>query len=1122
MADQFQAEILRVLCLDGGGIKGYTSLLILRRIFRTMVAEGHLHEVPRPCDVFDLIVGTSTGGLIAVMLGRLHMSIDECITKYEQVGKKVFGKKHYGGALGKVFKGLSSSFIYDIKALQEQVMLVLDDKHIERDTKFLERGVPLCKVMLCVTRTEIGKPDILRNYTSFHPTAENYSCTIWEAASATAAAPLYFKSVQFKETGERWCDGGLRRNNPINEALSELSRERGWKDRKIGCVLSLGTGVKKSDSITSSIASILKGVVAMVTDADDIAKVFASSELGIELFRTHRYFRFSIPQGMQDLKLDEWEETEKMRALATDYLSFAKRLVKFFRSKSRVAQTFVLWGLGGVGKTQIALKFAETVRHRLSVFWIRADRFANFAADYAQILKELGGVLPQQARSDDDSSNVLETTRRILEEESDRWLLILDNADDMDAFLGRHVNPNEDNGLSISQFLPRQGRMLITTRDRRFQGTVGAASDGLKVDSMSEKEATELLLACIPGYLIREHSNTISQAQQLVQDLGCLPLAIAQAAANIVEQQLTLDEYVSFFQNKKQRMGLMEAPAHDFQTTDPRNASQSVNITWQISFDVLVEKHPLSAVLITYIGCLHWRNIPRFLIRQLPEFQVESDPGCVEYMVHLVVHERILGRSTPAEVSTYVGHLVDIAWGFFPLVQERSDPDWVLATYLAPHATRMIELCEETSMSSKPLSILLLRTSQFYGRSNIFDAAVYLAEKAQEMGRKEWDSSPGIILTFMKNAYHQYMDAAEYKEAEQTVREALQFLESDFAKSSIAPAQLEEHRISLQSHLAMRIMPRCDHATREQLHRSQLASGIVGEWTARGITIRHNLAWALFEQGKLEEADSTNAALLQFAETDAGKVAVSRRLYLIMLNLRCRIIRKMSSRADDRSMDNWDDSMTQAKEELLQVYGLVFKESLEVWGIEDIDTWKAANNLTGCLIDYGMIIECYSILSAVLTAGIVAKVRGQGKFKVTLNNLTKTTKVCLHDLQWSGTQGKLKVEECRRLLHEWRKSSSCTAEDDSHDALNNQAVYLQSKGEFVEAERQHFRSIELCEQAGQSVPGLYLYNLMLAIARQGRLDEAREFRDKHLDEIAAEEASYGTLQHCMELSARDR
>jgi hypothetical protein len=65
--------------LDGGGIKGYTSLLILKRILRTVKVEGGLPDIPKPCDVFDLFVGTSTGGIIAVMLRRLRMMIDESI-----------------------------------------------------------------------------------------------------------------------------------------------------------------------------------------------------------------------------------------------------------------------------------------------------------------------------------------------------------------------------------------------------------------------------------------------------------------------------------------------------------------------------------------------------------------------------------------------------------------------------------------------------------------------------------------------------------------------------------------------------------------------------------------------------------------------------------------------------------------------------------------------------------------------------------------------------------------------------------------------------------------------------------------------------------------------------------
>jgi patatin-like phospholipase/acyl hydrolase len=128
---------LRILCLDGGGIKGYTSLLILKRVLRTMKAEGQLAEIPKPCDVFHLIVGTSTGGIIAVMLGRLHMTIDDCIAKYEQVGGSVFGKKP--GKLGKAFKGLTSSSIYDIKILQEEVKKIAG-------VELFQEPTPACKV----------------------------------------------------------------------------------------------------------------------------------------------------------------------------------------------------------------------------------------------------------------------------------------------------------------------------------------------------------------------------------------------------------------------------------------------------------------------------------------------------------------------------------------------------------------------------------------------------------------------------------------------------------------------------------------------------------------------------------------------------------------------------------------------------------------------------------------------------------------------------------------------------------------------------------------------------------------------------------------------------------------
>ena len=140
------AQSLRILSIDGGGIKGYSSLLILRRIIRSLVSEGNLAHEPRPCEVFDLIAGTSTGGLIAVMLGRLHMTVDECIAAYEEVGRKIFGGGGpAGGQVGKLVKGLTSSAFYDVETLQEEVKKVLDMRGLPRNEAFLEEK-PMCKV----------------------------------------------------------------------------------------------------------------------------------------------------------------------------------------------------------------------------------------------------------------------------------------------------------------------------------------------------------------------------------------------------------------------------------------------------------------------------------------------------------------------------------------------------------------------------------------------------------------------------------------------------------------------------------------------------------------------------------------------------------------------------------------------------------------------------------------------------------------------------------------------------------------------------------------------------------------------------------------------------------------
>ena len=171
------------------------------------------------------------------------------------------------------------------------------------------------------TERTASSPAAFRNYEVTHATHAEYKGTIWESASATAAAPVYFRPVTLS-SGTKCVDGGfmMGRNNPIEVALTEALTIESFKDREIGCVVSLGTGVPELNSVPGSALGVLLTSVKMLLDSERIARSFESKERGRDLRETDRYFRFNVPQGMHDLKLDDYEEIHRMQAVTDHYL----------------------------------------------------------------------------------------------------------------------------------------------------------------------------------------------------------------------------------------------------------------------------------------------------------------------------------------------------------------------------------------------------------------------------------------------------------------------------------------------------------------------------------------------------------------------------------------------------------------------------------------------------------------------------------------------------------------------------------------------------------------------------------------------------------------------------------
>ena len=122
---------LRLLALDGGGVRGLASLELLDALMEKAAPDK------RPCEIFDMIGGTSTGGLIAIMLGRLKMTVKETIEKYKAFMNKIFGKSK----IKKDFDVARTGFYYDASTLESVIKDVVREKLGTDDAPLLEDKV---------------------------------------------------------------------------------------------------------------------------------------------------------------------------------------------------------------------------------------------------------------------------------------------------------------------------------------------------------------------------------------------------------------------------------------------------------------------------------------------------------------------------------------------------------------------------------------------------------------------------------------------------------------------------------------------------------------------------------------------------------------------------------------------------------------------------------------------------------------------------------------------------------------------------------------------------------------------------------------------------------------------
>lgn len=372
-----------ILTLDGGGIRGYSSLLILKQLMHEVAVcekrlqdeEGPVEGSTRrdfdedqllPCHYFDYMYGTSTGGLIAVMLARLRMTVLQCLDIYREVGHKLFG--HRRNVLPLATK-------YHHKPLEDAVRRIVGEyckRHVDCDgsdwhpwsaevtpepsspkiangsitnsstwsslgnSSVIKPTTRICQ-SICLTAThsgQIGEAYLLRSYDhrynerTFPAWAITYNegadkLKIWQVTRATSAAPFYFDMLIAEINNERmgFKDGGIRENNPSFAAYSEHGSMHG-DDHEPALLLSIGTGRPNTDNDGfaavwpgplgklgvlkkwSEKMAVFKNVLIKYTEGEERHKTLRMLAKG-----EHRWYkRLNVDKGLHDLKLDNWEK----------------------------------------------------------------------------------------------------------------------------------------------------------------------------------------------------------------------------------------------------------------------------------------------------------------------------------------------------------------------------------------------------------------------------------------------------------------------------------------------------------------------------------------------------------------------------------------------------------------------------------------------------------------------------------------------------------------------------------------------------------------------------------------------------------------------------------------------
>ncbi len=731
-----------------------------------------------------------------------------------------------------------------------------------------------------------------------------------------------------------------------------------------------------------------------------------------------------------------------------------------------LTQSSALHGLGGVGKTQIALEYAY--QHALeygAVFWIGAETEEQMISSLLHIAE----VLQLPERNDKEQQRVIAAVQRWLSSHS-QWLVICDNVEDL---------------ALVPRFLPavRSGAILITTRSQ----TLGTLAQGVDLLPMAQEEGVLFLLrrakVLAPAATCEEVQRLAMQmpaqhaaAVELVNALGGLPLALDQAGAYLEETRCGVPAYLDLFHNR--RAVLLQQRGEGV-----RDHPESVSTTFALAIAATTERHPAVGDLLRVCALLQPDAIPEELFRQGAEHLGPELEGvchdelewnrllavaCSYSLLHRQPEERTLSlhRLVQAVLYESMNEQEQMLWqrGIIAALNMLFPEDvfevsgWSQCERLLPHVMMVIAPMSDqvvdlarTEVVQKTANYLLAR-GQYEQAKPLCLQALHMRE--QLLGSQHPDLVH-LLYSLARISYEQ----GKYEQAEPFPKRALQIVEQSLGSEHF-------EMIYPLNGLSLIYWRQGKYELAEPLLVRAISIGEQA-WGPEHPNIEtslNNLAILYAQQGKYELAEPLLVRAISIGEQAWGPEHP-----------------KTSNALNDLG-ELYVEQGKYEQAELLLRRALQIRE--QAWGPEHPEVARPRVGLARLYTKEGKYEQAEPLYQQVLDSREQALGPEHPEVAVVLDNLA--------DL--SVQQGKYELaESCyKRALHIWEQTVGAE-HPNMAITLNGVANLYARQGRYEEAEALYQRALLICEQhLGQHHPetAQTLHDLAVLRQKQGDLDEA--------------------------------